>query len=97
MKAIEAKFSVREIEYLFYETETLEDVFRVLQSLDVSEHSAFILIGTDQTFNAGINGMLARADGKKLPVGFIPNSPTSDLCFSLGNLTVDHALDYICR
>jgi hypothetical protein len=30
MKAIEAKFSVREIEYLFYETETLEDVFRVL-------------------------------------------------------------------
>jgi hypothetical protein len=35
MKAIEAKFSVREIEYLFYETETLEDVFKVLQSLDI--------------------------------------------------------------
>jgi hypothetical protein len=75
MKAIEAKFSVREIEYLFYETETLEDVFKVLQSLDIYGHSAFIIVGTDQSFNAGINGMLARADGLKLPVGLIPVSP----------------------
>lgn len=41
--------------------------------------------------------MLARADGLKLPVGLIPISPQSDICFSLGNPTVDHALDYICR
>jgi diacylglycerol kinase family enzyme len=72
-------------------------VFKVLQSLDIDGYSAFILVGTDQTFNAGINGMLARADGLKLPVGLIPISPQSDICFSLGNPTVDHALDYICR
>lgn len=65
--------------------------------MDVTAHSAFILVGTDLEFNSGINGMLARTDGKKLPVGFIPVSAQSDICCSLGNPTVDHALDYICR
>ena len=45
-------------------------------------------MGGDGTFNQMINGMLARADKKRLPVGLIPTGQANDFARSVG-LSVD--------
>jgi diacylglycerol kinase family enzyme len=39
--------------------------------------------------------MLARQDGKRLPVAVVPNGSGNDLCTSIGILDLNMALDYI--
>ena len=51
--------------------------------------------GGDGSYHEVVNGMLARADKKKLPIGLIPNGSGNDLCTSLGIRDLDSALDYI--
>ena len=51
--------------------------------------------GGDGTYHEVVNGMLARSDGKRLPLGLIPNGSGNTVCFSLGIYTADDALDYI--
>ena len=41
--------------------------------------------------------MLARTDEKKLPVALLPNGGESDICFSLGIMSLDEALDTIVK
>lgn len=57
----------------------------------MDEYSALIAVGGDGTFNQMINGMLARDDGKRLPVGLIPTGQSNDMARSLGISTSDLA------
>lgn len=41
--------------------------------------------------------MLARKDGRKIPIGLVPNGISNDFCRSLGIKTVDYALDFILK
>jgi diacylglycerol kinase family enzyme len=41
--------------------------------------------------------MLMREDKKRIPLAFLPNGSGDDFCSSLGILSMDHALDYICK
>ena len=43
------------------------------------------------------NGMMHRADKKRIPLGFIPNGSGNDLCLSLAIYDFDRALDYIVK
>lgn len=67
------------------------DPYRMTMELDLDEYSALIAVGGDGTFNQMINGMLARADGKRLPVGLIPTGQSNDMARSLGISTSDLA------
>ena len=48
------------------------DPYRKALELEIDNFSALIAVGGDGTFNQMVNGMLARPDKKKLPVGIIP-------------------------
>jgi len=41
-------------------------------------------VGGDGTFNQMVNGMLARPDGKRLPVGLVPTGQCNDFARSIG-------------
>lgn len=66
------------IECEFLESQKVFDTWRLAQDLDISKYSAIIAVGGDGTFHEVVNGMLHRADKKKLPVGFIPNGSGND-------------------
>ena len=52
-------------------------------------------VGGDGTYHDVVNGMLTREDDARLPIAFIPNGSSNDLCSSLGILSIDHALEFI--
>ena len=41
--------------------------------------------------------MLQRKDGLKLPVAFIPNTETNDICETFSIESIDRALDFLIR
>ena len=43
-----------------------------------------MLVGGDGTMHEGINGLLRRKDGKKIPVSLIPNGSGDDYCGCIG-------------
>ena len=71
------------------------ETLTIARVIDFSHYSALIAVGGDGSYHEVINGMLARADGMRLPVGLIPNGSGNDLCNSLGIMNVRDALDYI--
>ena len=46
-------------------------------------------VGGDGTYHEVVNGMLHRADKRRLPVGFIPNGSGNDTLRAFGVITVD--------
>ena len=52
--------------------------------IDFSRYSALVAVGGDGTLHEVINGMLMRADKKRLPIAFIPNGSGNDLVACLG-------------
>lgn len=68
------------------------DPFRLVSELDLEKYSALIAVGGDGTFNQMVNGMLARYDGKQVPVGIIPVGTSNDAARSLGVATGDISL-----
>ena len=60
------------------------DPFMKVLELEIDNYSALIAVGGDGTFNQMINGMLARPDKKRLPVGLVPTGNSNDIARSLG-------------
>lgn len=60
------------------------DPFTKTLELEIDNYSALIAVGGDGTFNQMINGMLARPDNKRLPVGLVPTGQSNDMARSLG-------------
>ena len=54
-----------------------------------------VAAGGDGSYHEVVNGMLARHDKIKIPIGMLPNGSGNDTCTSLGILSLDHALNYI--
>lgn len=66
------------------ECEADMDPFMKALELEIDNYSALIAVGGDGTFNQMINGMLARPDKKRLPVGLVPTGTSNDIARSLG-------------
>jgi diacylglycerol kinase family enzyme len=77
-------------------TKKAGDTYSYALNLDIEKYSMIIAAGGDGSYHEVTNGMLARPDGKKLPIGMIPNGSGNDTCHSIGVVSLDHALDYIC-
>ena len=67
------------------------------QSIDIEKYSALVAVGGDGTYHEVVNGMLHRADKKKIPVAFIPNGSGNDTLRGLNVFDVNQALDYIVK
>jgi diacylglycerol kinase family enzyme len=48
-----------------------------------------IAVGGDGTLHEVTNGMMFRADKKKVPLAFIPNGSGNDTCKSIGIFSID--------
>jgi len=70
------------------------DPYTLTLELDFDKYSAIVAVGGDGTLNQMINGMLARYDKKRLPIGLIPTGQSNDFARSLG-LTAEMTLNAI--
>ena len=71
------------IEYEIYETKGNLDCMNKIMNLDIDNYSAIVPVGGDGTFHEAINGLMRRKDGKKIPMGFLPNGSGDDLAGGL--------------
>ena len=67
------------------------------KDLDIDKYSIIVAAGGDGSYHEVINGVLNRADKRRLPVALLPNGSGNDLCSSLGIMTLDQGLDYIVK
>ena len=65
--------------------------------IDLTQFSALVAVGGDGTLHEVINGMLQRADGKKIAISFIPNGSGNDLVGCLGIKDINQALDWLVK
>ena len=75
------------------------DPYRKAFDLEVDNFSALVAVGGDGTFNQMVNGMLARPDKKRLPVGLIPTGSANDMGRSIGLQpgAIELAVSYIAK
>ena len=92
---IEQRLTGENIPFELIPTGKALDTFFFARDLDFDKYSLLVAAGGDGTYHEVVNGMLARDDKKKIPIGLIPNGSGNDLCTSLGFKTLDEALDYI--
>ena len=64
-----------------------------IQNLDL--YAGLVAVGGDGTLHEVINGMMFRADKKKVPIALIPNGTGNDLCNSVGVKSIEQALAFI--
>lgn len=76
-------------------TQKAFDSFEFAFNLDFDKYSALVSVGGDGTVHEVVNGMLARKDGKRLPVGMVGNGSGNVTMKSLGIKDIEDALDYI--
>jgi len=75
------------------------DPYRKALELDIGAYSCMIAVGGDGTFNQMVNGMLARPDLARIPVGLIPTGQSNDMARSLGlsSEMIASAIDNIAK
>jgi diacylglycerol kinase family enzyme len=94
---IEKRLILEKISFEFRPTKKQFDPYYFAKEIDLSQYSLLVAAGGDGTHHEVVNGMLARADGVKLPFAPIPNGSGNDFCRSIGVLNLDQALDYIAN
>ena len=94
---LSARFETAKIKVEFKPTQKYLDPFNFAREIDLSQYSLLVVAGGDGTVHEVANGMLMREDKKKSPLAFIPNGSGDDFCSAIGVMSVDHALDYICK
>lgn len=92
---IELKLTMKNIPFELKPTKKAFDTYYFAKEADLSKYSMIVAAGGDGSYHEVVNGMLARQDGKKLPVALIPNGSGNDTCRSLGFTTLAEALDNI--
>ena len=92
---IQDRLTIEKIRFKLLITNRANDTFLLGNTLDLTKYSALIAVGGDGSVSEVVSGMLSREDGKRLPVGCIPNGSGNYLCLELGIFDVDGALDTI--
>lgn len=92
---IESRLNKENIPFELKKTEKRNDTYYFAKTLDLSQYSMLVAAGGDGSYHEVVNGMLAREDKLKLPIGMLPNGSGNDTCTSIGVLTLNDALDYI--
>ena len=77
------------VQYDFYETAGPQDAWKKAQEFEIDFYDALVAVGGDGTIHEVVNGLLMRPDGRKIPVGFLPNGSGDDCCGNLGLDTGD--------
>ena len=73
------------------------DAVNLCRELDLSKYSAIVAVGGDGTIHEVVNGIMTRKDGKKLPIGFLPNGTGNDMCGAIELDNVEQGLQYLAK
>lgn len=92
---IEQRLQKEKITFDLMKTKQAGDTYRFAKELDIEKYSLLVAAGGDGSYHEVVNGMLARPDGKKIPIGMVPNGSGNDTPHSIGIESLDHALDYL--
>lgn len=92
---IATELEAHEIKCEFYETTGKDDAKRMAREFEIDGYSALIAVGGDGTIHEVINGLMWRQDGKRIPLGFIPNGTGNDICLDMKILDYQTALKFI--
>ena len=68
-----------------------------VQNANIDDYSAVVACGGDGTIHEVVNGLLGREDGKKVPVGLLPNGSGNDMCAAIELDTMSQALQYLVK
>lgn len=87
------------IDYHLYETKSESDTTNIAMTFDIDKYSAIVTVGGDGTIHQAIYGLLRRPDGKRVPIGFLPNGSGDDTCGSFGMEVNDSdmGLEYVSK
>jgi diacylglycerol kinase family enzyme len=95
---ISSRLTQSRIAFTYFESTRAFMTWELAESgIELSEYSALIAVGGDGTYHEVVNGMLHRADKKRIPVGFVPNGSGNDMLRALGVTNIAKALDYIVK
>ena len=92
VKILEKWFENEKIDFEIYNTKGYMDAFQKVKSLNIADFSAIFASGGDGTIHEVVNGLMARPDSSKLPLGFIPNGSGNDTCWGQQIVSVADAL-----
>jgi diacylglycerol kinase family enzyme len=92
---MEERFKKEGIPYEVMPTKKAGDTFEFAKNIDLSKYSALLACGGDGSYHEVVNGMLHRTDGKRVPIGLVPNGSGNDVPKTLGFSYVEGALDAI--
>ena len=81
---IEARFNKEGIKFDMLPTKKAGDTFNFAAAIDFSKYSALVVVGGDGSVSEVVNGMLARKDNARLPVGQIGNGSGNAIAAMLG-------------
>ena len=77
------------VNIIYHETKHAGHAFELARKRTFDDFSALMIIGGDGTVSEVINGMLARQDGKRLPICVVPTGYSNDFALSLGIKSLD--------
>ena len=69
----------------------------MVKNADLDQYSAVIACGGDGTIHEVVNGLLHRDDGKKIPLGLLPNGSGNDMCRAIELKTMEQGLNYLIK
>ena len=78
-------------------TEYKNHPYKIANTIDFGELTGIVVIGGDGTMHEVINGMLARSDNKKIPIGLIPGGTGNSFMHDLNCLNPIDAVNQIIK
>ncbi|CDW74738.1 transcriptional regulator [Stylonychia lemnae] len=85
------------IKHEYLESKRVFDTWIIPQEMDLDRVSALVAVGGDGTFHEVVNGMLHRADKRKVPIAFIGNGSGNDTLIQFNANDIQRALDFIVK
>lgn len=70
---------------------------QIIESIDLLNFDAILVLGGDGTMHEVINGLLKRQDGINLPIGNIPTGSGNSLLYDLGKFNVKDTINIIFK
>ena len=70
---------------------------QIIESIDLLNFNAILVLGGDGTMHEVINGLLKREDGINLPIGNIPTGSGNSLLYDLGKFDIRDTINIILK
>ena len=70
---------------------------QIIESIDLLNFNAILVLGGDGTMHEVINGLLKREDGINLPIGNIPTGSGNSLLYDLGKFDIKNTINIILK